>query len=369
MIWSLTATKDTTIYESDPYRNTGLDQILEISKAGDSTSGDLVESRALVQFDISQLSNILSEHGLNINNISASLRLYTVQESELAETYTIEARPISEQWANGSGYSSNIEAASTLATDGATWITTEGSGSTEWFDAIGLISQTGSYNTEEGGGYWYTASVATQTFNFKSNDTIDIDVSSIVRSWYNNFYANYGFIVSLNNSEINAPRYPNTNIQLYSLETHTVFEPQLYISWTGSVSYSTGSMTVATFEDNPILYTRSFKNEFKKDTKCRIMLGARPKYPRPTFQQNSSFATIKALPEESYYQIVDAHNQQVIIPYSANTKISSNSNGAYFDFYTTMMYPERYYRFEIKAIFSDFTEYFDANEFIFKVVN
>jgi hypothetical protein len=33
-----------------------------------------------------------------------------------------------------------------------------------------------------------------------------------------------------------------------------------------------------------------------------------------------------------------------------------------------MMYPERFYKFEIKAEFEDFTEYFSSNEFIFKVI-
>jgi hypothetical protein len=76
----------------------------------------------------------------------------------------------------------------------------------------------------------------------------------------------------------------------------------------------------------------------------------------------------KALPQNSYYQIKDAHNEQVIIPYSQYTKINTNANGAYFDFYTTMLYPERYYKFEIKSEFSDVTEYFNASDFTFKIV-
>jgi hypothetical protein len=60
------------------------------------------------------------------------------------------------------------------------------------------------------------------------------------------------------------------------------------------------------------------------------------------------------LPINSYYQIKDAHNDQIIIPYSESTKLNTNTSGSYFDFYTTMMYPERYYKFEIQANFTDY---------------
>ena len=85
MIWSTPALLDTTIFESDPYRNSGLDQVLELRKAGDVTTSDLTESRILIKFDLTNISNILYTNGININNISASLKLYTVQEYELTE--------------------------------------------------------------------------------------------------------------------------------------------------------------------------------------------------------------------------------------------------------------------------------------------
>ena len=92
MIWSIPALQDTTIYEKDPYRNAGLDQILELRKEGDTTTSDLTESRVLMKFDISELSTILSQNGISINNISASLKLYVAQEYELPASYTLEAR-------------------------------------------------------------------------------------------------------------------------------------------------------------------------------------------------------------------------------------------------------------------------------------
>ena len=54
MIWSTPALLDTTIFESDPYRNAGLDQVLELQKAGDVTTADLTESRILMKFDFTR---------------------------------------------------------------------------------------------------------------------------------------------------------------------------------------------------------------------------------------------------------------------------------------------------------------------------
>ena len=371
MIWSIPALQDTTIYESDPYRNSGLDQMLELHKQGDVTTGDLTESRILIKFDLTNLSSILSENSISINSISASLKLYTAQESELPKSYSIEARPLSTNWENGSGYATVPSGliASTAVSDGATWMTTAGLSTTTWSASLAANSQI-TFNDQAypGGGTWITGSVVSQSFAYKTTDSVDIDVTNIVKNWYNQVYTNNGVVLSFNNAAISSSNYPETLIQFYSSDTHTVFEPQLYISWTGSITYNTGSMSLITYEDSPILYTRAFRGEYLKDKKVRILLGSRPRYPRPAFTQTSEFAVQKALPQNSYYQIKDAHNNQVIIPYSQFTKINTNANGAYFDFYTTMLYPERYYKFEIKSEFDDVTEYFNASDFTFKIV-
>lgn len=371
MIWSIPALQDTTIYESDPYRNSGLDQMLELHKQGDVTTSDLTESRILIKFDLTNLSSILSENNISINSVSASLRLYTAQESELPKSYVIEAKPLSTSWENGSGYGTVPSGliASTAVTDGATWMTTAGLDTTTWSASLAANSQI-VFNDQAypGGGTFITGSTVSQSFAYKTTDSVDINVTDIVKNWYNQVYANNGLVLSFNNAAISSSNYPETLIQFYSSDTHTVFEPQLYISWTGSITYNTGSMELLTYEDSPILYTRAFKGEYLKDKKVRVLLGSRPRYPRPVFTQTSEFAVQKALPQNSYYQIKDAHNEQIIIPYSQYTKINTNANGAYFDFYTTMLYPERYYKFEIKAVFDDVTEYFNATDFTFKIV-
>jgi hypothetical protein len=369
MIWSIPVLQDTTIYESDPYRNAGLDEVLDLLKSGDAATFDLVESRILMKFDLASLNSILSAHSLTIQGISASLNLYPIIQSELPQTYSIIVRPLAVNWKNGSGYATNPTITNASLTDGATWLTTSGIGSATWSSSLNSSTEMKYYTSASaGGGVWHTGSIASQSFSFKSEDKISIDVSNIVKNWYNGVYENHGLIISYNFNDITASNYPNTNIQIYSSETHTVYEPQLYISWTGSAVYNVGSMSAISYEDDPIVYTKSFKGQYTKGNKHRILLGARPKYPRPTFQQNSVFSIQKALPQNSYYQIKDAHNEEIIIPYSQFTKINTNPSGSYFDFYSTMLYPERYYKFEIKSEFDGITEYFDSNTYTFKIV-
>ena len=370
MIWSVPALEDATIYESDPYRNSGLDQVLELRKSGDSSTNDLEESRILIRFDLDDLTTVLSDNSISINDISASLNLYSVQVSEVPRSYSIEAKVLAVSWSNGTGYSTSPagEISATLATDGVTWESTAGSGSLTWSASLSSGTEL-QYNTSSiGGGVWYTSSIASQSFNRKSDDDLSIDVTQFVKDWYNNVFENNGILVSFKNSQIAASNYPNTTLQFYSTETNTIYQPQLFISWTGSVSYATGSLSTVSFADNPIVYSRNFRGEYKQNRKVRVLIASRNKYPRPSFAQNSVFSTVKALPQNSYYQILDAHTNKVLIPYSEATKISSDSTGAYFDIYTTMMYPERYYKFEVKIEFSGITEYFNSNDFVFKVV-
>jgi hypothetical protein len=367
MIWSIPALQNATIYESDQYRNTGLDSILELKK--ETLSSGIHESRILIKFDLTSLSASLSENNVSINNVTSSLRLYNVQSFELPKSYTVEAKIVSEDWSNGSGYFNfpTTDITYSSITDGVTWKTTSGSGSLYWTSSLNA-GTTSSFISKSGGGRWYTSSIASQSFNFKSNDSLDIDVSNIVKAWYTGSYNNYGFLVTLKNSEITSVNYPDTNIQFYSSFTTTVFEPQLYIQWADVQTYATGSLSVITKEDDPIIYLRSFEGVYQKDTKVRILLGSRKKFPRPTFSQNSSFSTMYALPVNTYYQIKDAHNDQIVVPYSNYTKINTNSSGSYFDFYTTMLYPERYYKFEFKVNYSESIEYFNSNDFLFKII-
>lgn len=371
MIWSTPALQDATIYEGDQYRNTGLDEILEIKAGFNTDTNDFEEARALIKFDLSDLSSILSSNGITINNVTASLVLHTVQTSELPKDYVLKAYTVGDSWLNGSGYATYPAGIvpSTFESDGVTWNSVAGYGSNTWVSASSVSNTTTLYTSTPGGGD-YTGSIASQSFSFKKNDNISMDVTSIVRSWYTGSFTNNGFLIRFNansadaNFQVGVP-----TIQVYSTETHTVYQPQLYIGWNGR-TYSIASATVAAYSDSPVIYPISYRGEYPQGVRGRLMLGARPRYPRKQFTQNTEYANTIALPSSSYYQIKDAHSNEVVVPYSSNTYLSTDASGSYFDFYTTMLYPERFYKFEFKIDYgSNLIEYISSNDFIFKVTN
>jgi len=369
MIHAFFPEKDSTIYEIMPNRNTGLDEILELQKqpynisTGSVSQFQYYESRILMKFNNNDINSFISANSININECQFLLNLYVAGQSELPFDYTIQALPISGTWTNGTGrrYGQQI-------TDGVTWNSLNGTTASLWSTAS---ADTGKfwYNNNSGGGNWYNLYASgSASFNYESRADLQIDVTNIVKNWYNNDILNDGLILKFESSSYINSSFPNTNISYYSSNTKTVFSPQLHLLW-NTGSYSGITFSSMTFRDNPIVYIQNLKSEFKENQKHRIYLSTRPKYPRPTFTQTNEFATAKILPQTSYYQILDAHTLDEIVPYSDYTKISGDASGSYFDFWTSPLYPERWYKFEFKVVYNDSTEYYSGNEFTFKVID
>lgn len=360
MIVAIKPFKDATLYEELPDKNTGLDEILEIKKTISGSS--FAESRPILYFNTSDITAVLSDNNVSINSVTCSLVMNTVQTSELPLNYEIEVVAVSGSWSNGTG-----KLADTELTGGVSWTFRAGESGLLWSTASFATGSTGSYNVSPGGGTWYTSSAVSQSFSFKQNNDLNIDVSSIVRSWISGSYQNDGILVKIknvNSTDILTP----TNLQFYSSDTHTVYSPTLRIQWDNVTGFTTGSLSPITSEDIPVVYLYGFKGEFKPDVKSRVFLRSRPMYPKHTFIQNPDYATVLYMPTSSYYRILDAHTDEIVIDYSTNTKINCNSNGNYFDFSTSTLYPERFYKFEFKVTYDGVTEYF-SDDFLFKIVN
>jgi hypothetical protein len=376
MYWSIPASKDATIYEGDPYRNTGLDEILEIKAGNDPNTGEFVEARSLIKFDdvVDTLDYITGTFKVAAGDIGSYLVLHTVQKSELPETYVIEALQIGDDWLNGSGYTTSPvgTVTDTYASDGVTWQTIGGKGSTTWVAAAADSGAQTSYTSFPGGGDYSTSITGSTEFSFKKNDNVVIDVSKIIKNWYGSGDLNAGFLLKFN-TIVNSKSFQQgmPTVQLYSSETHTVYEPQLIFAWNDQ-AYSISTSTVATSTDSTVIYPIVFKNSYPQGTAVKVLLGARPRYPRRTFSQNTDFATLIALPQTTFYQIRDAHSNEVIMPYSQYTEVSSDDSSSilqmYFSFYTGLLYPERFYQIEFKIQYDDGTEdYIVSEDFIFKV--
>jgi hypothetical protein len=390
MIWSILPYKDTTLYEADSTRNTGLDQVNELRVQ--LIDSNYYESRILMSYDTSKIQNYLSAESINVSDISASLNINLVQAYELPFKYEIGVRPLSQPWVNGTGYLTG-----TRVTNGASWANIDGSttwtgsvtltpsnsGSFNYQQTSGSLYKTGSYdtvinyNTTKGGGSWYinTANTSSlycfQSFDYKTNSNISIDVSPIVKQWLNNAIPNYGFIIYLNKIDSETSTSisfnENTMIQTYAAETDTVYSPTLTIYNLVSQSFSP-SNTILSPTSSVIVYQPNFSGEVKANTKHRFTLAVRPEYPRPSFGQNTVFNALLNLPSSSFYQIKDSLTDDIIIPYSQYTKINTIGDNSFIEFYTNMLYPERYYKFEIKTIINTFDYFITSPDFTFKVV-
>jgi len=369
MIHSFFPEKDSTIYEIDPYRNTGLDEIIELQKqpyaipTGSLSITKYFESRILMKFNTNNINNFINTNNVNLNNCQFLLNLYIAGQSELPFDYTIQSYSVSGSWTNGTGrrYGQRI-------TDGVSWASLNGTTASLWSTASADIGKFW-YNTNAGGSNWYTLNSSSYTtFNYESQADLQIDVTGHFKDWLNNIIPNQGLILKFESSSFINESFPNTNISYYSSNTKTIFSPQLHLLW-NTGSYVGVTLPSMSFKDNPIVYIKNLKAEYKENQKHRVYLGTRPRYPRPAFTQTNEFATPKILPAASYYQILDAHTLDAIVPYSNYTKISGDVSGSYFDFWSSPLYPERWYKFEFKVVYDDSTEYYANNDYIFKIID
>ena len=104
MIYRLYPSKDTTLYEDSPRKeqNTGKDEILEIGKFYDTDNTTLLgNSRALIQFDLTSISDVLTSN--NITNPHYRLRLENVESREIQSNYNLFVYPLYESFVEGIG--------------------------------------------------------------------------------------------------------------------------------------------------------------------------------------------------------------------------------------------------------------------------
>ena len=115
-------------------KNFGQDEVLEIKKVFDNRSFKY-PTRALVQFDTSEIQNFLTANNISSNQYSASLRLYeTKGTSGLSENYKIAAYPLSQEWDEGIGKENNEP----KTTNGCSWkhrINNPGAEAIDWTSA------------------------------------------------------------------------------------------------------------------------------------------------------------------------------------------------------------------------------------------
>lgn len=382
-IYKLFPEKDATIYSEYELKNTGIDEILELDLAFNNdtpsgVSGSLITevSRYMLKFPDSGITNIID------NKVSGSykayLKLFVANASKIPVDYTLECYPVSGAWNMGTG---RFDISPELQ-NGVNWEFRSNSGSNAWLTSslstyvtASFIST--SYQSRPGGGNWYTGSttlypVATQSYTYITDKDISFDVTNTVKLHYSGSKDISGGIINdgllVKNTDTNEF---NSNVQFnlkyFSMDTHTVYPPQLEFRW-NDITFDTGSSTSTITTDlNPVVSLGNNKQEFEQNSIQKFRVYARDRFPTRAFQTSSVYLTNKYLPSSSYYSVVDLNSGDTVFDFDTDyTKIGADSTSNYFTLYMDGLEPERYYKILIKTII-DGTELVLDDDYYFKV--
>lgn len=357
MFKTLYPTKDTTLYSRHPDRNTGVDQILELTKV---TSGSAVDdlvgnyefwdttflSRMLLDFDLSGVSQSISSG--DISNAKFYLAVKATEAIHLPISYTLYAHPVSGSWTNGTGYYNN----DAEVTNGASWRYRHGkSAATQWSSS---------------GGDYYPQYTATQLFNYEFPD-IRINVTNIVNAWISGSIPQYGFILKHSNA-VETDGSEVGSIKFFSKDTHTVYIPRLQVYWDNADVSGTGSVAEIT-GDEYVIYAKNLKESYFEQEVAKIRLGVRQRFPTASYA-NSGVLTTRRMPFDSFFQVMDSRTDEVIIEYDdPGTRVSCDAGGNYIRVDMNSFLPERFYKivFRIETDGGDSVNYIDDGMW-FKVV-
>ena len=343
----LTASKDASVYLQQPNQNTGLDEILEISKVYYGNIKDV--ARSIIKFDVGFLSSSISTGTIGLG--SANLILRETESEELPLEYTIYANPLSGSWDMGIGTRFD-----NVSTAGVTWNYREGDTKKDWLEN-NLNLGTDANPNNGTGGTWWTGYGGTQSYSYQTAD-INMDVKSILNAWMSSSIPNDGFLLRYSDVvENNTEDYGI--LKFFSKETHTIYQPKISIGWNDQ-SFVTASLTALTSEDIKVSIS-NLKKEYKLGSTPKLRILARELYPLKTFTNTFAYNTIKYLPQTTYYQIKDFSSDDVIVPFSDYSKVSCDSNGNYINLNLSNWEANRTYKIEFKIEQNSGVQYFDNN--------
>jgi hypothetical protein len=347
----LTASKDASIYLQQPVQNTGLDEILEVSKTYYGNLKDV--ARTFIQFDLNSLSSSISNGDIVMD--SAELILHECESSEIPLSYTLYVHPVSQSWEMGIGTRFDE-----ITTDGITW--NHKTSGTNWLLADSLSPESsGSYNGR--GGTWYTVIESTQSFDYLSSD-LSVNVKNIIELWLDGSLPNNGFVIK-HNSNLENDTNDYGQLKFFSKETNTIYQPKVRIGWDDS-SFETGSLSELVSDDIHVTFKR-LKTRYKKGSTPEIRVFGREKYPLKTYTNLYAYNDVKYLPISTYYQIKDVVTDEVIIPFSDYTKVSCDENGNFFKLNLSNWETNREYYVEIKTDRNGIIEYFSDKDLTFLI--
>lgn len=346
-IYRLYLEKDATLYSESPTSNTGKDEIIEISGYQDVT-GTARTSRIVVKPNKQEVLNVLNNKANNLP-VSASLKLFLAEASEIPVNFSVETYPLSKPWDEGRGKFGDIP----IDTTGASWQFSLNGSQEEWISSSFQTGTTGSYiNGQIGGGSWFFEISGSQTVNsqsFSNKDELDLNlnITDYINNLSSSLYPDNGLLIKLEDDfEFNTSS--NIRLRYFSSDTNTVYSPIVEIKWDDTV-FNTGSISPLS-NDNLDISISNNKGYYFMEEEVNLRLKVRPKYPTRTFTTSSIYLTNYYLPTTSYWGIRDYQTGEVVIPFDTTyTKISCDTSGPYFKLYFNALEPERVYTPIIKT--------------------
>ena len=376
--------KDTSLYSMFPTMNTGIDPINQISNLNFAIDTQPSVARTILAFDSDEITDVI-ENTIGSTDYTTRLRSFIATAQGIVESSILEVWPVAVQadstntWNQGTGTYLDQP----LTTDGACWESPFFANSNQW--PIGYTDTTygyisGSYDSQYatiGGGAWFTGSATTSTFNItasfepRSDKDLNINVDDIVQAWTSSELPNHGFLLKWeDNAEFNTSKLVQPVMQYYSVDTNTIYPPQLEFRWDDSVWNTGSSSTTVLNEQNMYISLAENPGIFYSESFNRFRLNVRPKYPPRVYTTGSLYTKQYYLPSGSaWYAVKDLDTNEYVVEFDNNhTKISADATSSYFDLYMNGFEPERYYQVLIKVNAGGSTTIYDY-EYYFKIVN
>jgi len=315
-------------------------------------------------------------NGEYVFNYKTYLNLKSANSEEIPLEYTIYANAVSGSWVMGTGTKFD-----NVTYDGVTWYYIDGSNAKKWTNVFGALqytdypaktqgAQNGSIGSiySSGGGIWYSASMASQSFSNEPDD-IRMDVTDLVKLWISgsNTLPNNGFILHHHPSvsiSVSDDGIDYGVLKFFSKETNTIYEPKLELVWddstftTGSLLPITDSSSEDSLENSKIVVT-DLQKQYATGIKTKIRVKARDLFPSKSFTTTFEYDQSKYLPTTSYYQIEDYKTNEIIVPFGEYSKLSCDSKSNYF-YLDTSTYPiNRVYKLKLKVVKDGVTKIID----------
>lgn len=184
-----------------------------------------------------------------------------------------------------------------------------------------------------------------QTFNDVSGD-VRMDITNMVYAWITGMIENHGIIV-MHASETDDIDYGK--LRFFAKETNTTYSPYIEVATTYT-RYDIGKYNIID-DSNIVVSATNAHKKYSRNSNIRVTLSARNKFQRKLYTDNvMKFDGDFVLPRDSYYSILDANSNEVIVPYSECSRVACDPIiGNYIDIHNSIMKVGRCYKIMIKT--------------------